>query len=232
MAFSFKNVDENQPESAPEGGEQSQGPQRPQPILHKPKGANPLMGKMGIIIGGAVVLLVVGFFVFRWVKNKKAAAPPTVVENVVPQKQDTTTQAPPPATMTQTQTQAPPQMVTSTPPEKNMTKKSDKQPSIAKKEKVEPPPKKEPVVKETPPPPRQVASGSGEFTIFVGSFKSKLSADDLSSRWHDAGYDAFVSEKGILYRVCLGKYSLKAEAQSQADKLKDAFEDGYWIGKF
>ncbi len=245
MAFSFKNSEENNPETSATGGdsgEQNLG--RPQPILHKPKGANPLMGKMGIMIGAAVVLLVIGFFAFRWFKNRKPAAPPPiVVENVIPQATDTTTQTPE-VTPPYSATSQPPQTPAMTDEEGDGTMKKsspppEKKPAIATKEK-----KKEPVKEASPPPPpaekkkaspppQQTAPvGTGEFTIYIGAFKSKINADDLANRWNEAGYQAFITEKKGFYRVSIGKYSSKAEAKEQAEKLKDGFESGYWVDKF
>ena len=77
------------------------------------------------------------------------------------------------------------------------------------------------------------SAGTGNYTIYIGSYSSKTTADEEVGRWNEAGYHAFVNEfnskKGITYRVCLGRYSTKDEARGKAEKLKDAFEGGYWV---
>ena len=74
---------------------------------------------------------------------------------------------------------------------------------------------------------------AGQFTIYIGTYTSKTVAGEESDRWNEAGYQSFVSEhsgkKGSEYRVCLGRYADKNDARKQAEKLKDAFEGGYWV---
>jgi len=219
MPFDFKNPEEEQQEQAPE---------KPQPILHKPRASGLPWKRIILIVGGILVLCAVAFIVFKTnLLKKKKAEPPKIVETVTPQKADTTAQvtaqpAPPPETN-------PPQV-----------REEPKKPPLKK---VEPTPRKglPPVVrkepkKETAPPkiskPPSAPVGSGQYTIFIGSFKQKSLADDEASRWNEAGYQAFVTERKGWHRVSLGKYGSKDEARQQAEKLKEAFETGYWIDQF
>lgn len=74
-------------------------------------------------------------------------------------------------------------------------------------------------------------STTGEYSIFIGSFRDKSKAEEEASRWREAGYTSTVSEKGEWYRLAIGRYATKKEAIEVAQKLSDAFEAGYWIDK-
>jgi cell division septation protein DedD len=114
------------------------------------------------------------------------------------------------------------------------------------KHQVEPPPtvNQEPIVTkknpqprvENTPPAKKLPEKSemtdlkeGKYTIYIASYAQEAPAQDEVSRWKEAGYPAYVSTKGKWYRVSLGKYASKKDARQEAEKLKDAFEDGYWI---
>ncbi len=79
--------------------------------------------------------------------------------------------------------------------------------------------------------PRQLHTA--QFTIYIGTYKSKSIAEQEAQRWNEAGYEAFVREfsgkASMLYRVCLGRYTTKNEARETAEKYKTAFENGYWV---
>ncbi|MGA2622810.1 MAG: SPOR domain-containing protein [Bacteroidota bacterium] len=241
MPFDFKDHEEEP---------QEQAPQRPQPILHKPRGSAFPIRKLVFVLLGIIVLGAAGFLAMKTgILKKKRPEPPKIVETVTPQKPDSAALA---------AAQQPPPQPVPTPnkvepkkpePKKEPVKKAEiakpekqppkvaaeKQPPKTKPVKQPPAPKKE-TIKENPPPkvvkPAPVPGGSGDYTIFIGSYKEKALADDEASRWNEAGYPAFVTDKNGWHRVSLGKYTSKNEARQQAEKLKDAFESGYYIDHF
>jgi cell division protein FtsN len=83
----------------------------------------------------------------------------------------------------------------------------------------------------TKPVEKKSESATGEYSIFIGSFRDKSKAEEEAGRWRDAGYTSTVSEKAKWYRLAIGRYSTKKEAIEDAQKLSDAFEAGYWIDK-
>ncbi|MBI3766837.1 MAG: SPOR domain-containing protein [Ignavibacteriales bacterium] len=76
----------------------------------------------------------------------------------------------------------------------------------------------------------QQRMSSGRYTIFIASLTDRASAEEEVGRWNEAGYQASVVEAMGHFRVALGQYSGVSEARKTAEELKDAFENGYWIG--
>ncbi len=79
-------------------------------------------------------------------------------------------------------------------------------------------------------------TGTGEYAIFIYSFRDKANAVKAAQRWTDAGYFSVITEKGDKsggkwYRVSIGRYETKAEALKVAQKLADSFEAGYWVDR-
>lgn len=76
---------------------------------------------------------------------------------------------------------------------------------------------------------------TGTYAIFIGSFRERKRAEIEAQRWSEAGYEVSISEKsfnsgsGKWYRVCIGNFTNREEAQKIALKLADGFERGYWI---
>ncbi len=82
------------------------------------------------------------------------------------------------------------------------------------------------------PPVRQLPGPlTGRYTIYIASYIDKADADAEIARWKAAGFDAFDVHAVGHYRVALGQYAAVGEAQRTAEKWKEAFENGYWIGK-
>ncbi len=71
----------------------------------------------------------------------------------------------------------------------------------------------------------------GEYTIFISAFHDAGDAEELAGRWERAGYPAFVQHTSGWYRVALGRYATVAIAREEAEKLRQALEEGYWIGR-
>lgn len=95
---------------------------------------------------------------------------------------------------------------------------------IAQKKKRPPEKKTDPVKVSVPPP----TSGSpGAYAIQVASFTNKKGAEGLSQKLKRKGYDAYVTagevpEKGTRYRVRIGHYPNRAEAQKAAERIQEA----------
>ena len=63
-------------------------------------------------------------------------------------------------------------------------------------------------------------SGSGDYSVQAGYFKSKKNASGLASNLKAQGFDSAVSQSGDFYRVTVGRYQTKRDASTQAAKLK------------
>ena len=72
--------------------------------------------------------------------------------------------------------------------------------------------------------------GNGSFTIYIASHFHRADAEEEVARWNEAGYQASVVEHSGWSRVALGHYETVAKARTDAEQLKEAFENGYWIG--
>ena len=79
--------------------------------------------------------------------------------------------------------------------------------------------------------------GVGSYTIQVGSFRSKENADSLSSGLTSKGYttDIYIQnlEDEVWYRVRVGSYLTKKEAEEAGERLKsiDKLVAGYLVTK-
>jgi cell division protein FtsN len=87
-----------------------------------------------------------------------------------------------------------------------------------------------PARKFTPPP-----SGSGNFTVQVSSWTSKVMAEKEASRLSSAGMSAFVEDAVIAgenwYRVRVGRYESSKEAKEAADQLAKSVDGQIWVAK-
>lgn len=68
-------------------------------------------------------------------------------------------------------------------------------------------------------------AAGGKFTIQVSAFQSRSQADHLVSNLKNKGYDAYIAQavipgKGIWYRVRIGTYGSRDDAQKTANTLK------------
>jgi len=74
------------------------------------------------------------------------------------------------------------------------------------------------------------------YTINIGSFRDKGNAERLMKEWGEKGYSLFtektiVSQKGIWYRVSVGRFSSREEAQSFARGLEEKGINSYFVRK-
>ena len=90
------------------------------------------------------------------------------------------------------------------------------------------------------PPPRETSTSvvldeNGVFTVQISSWRSNVKAEHEAERFRNAGYAAFVqrayvpSQGGVWYRVRVGQFTNRAEAERQARDLEVQLEAGYWI---
>ncbi|MCP4704022.1 MAG: SPOR domain-containing protein [candidate division Zixibacteria bacterium] len=80
---------------------------------------------------------------------------------------------------------------------------------------------------------RYEGSGSGGFTIQVGSGTTRLNANYAAEQYISRGYEAFVSEVYIddvsYFRIRVGNFETFEEAKLMGDDLKDKYSVDYWI---
>ncbi len=79
-------------------------------------------------------------------------------------------------------------------------------------------------------------TATGEYAIFIYSFRDKTNAVKAAQRWTDAGYISLITEKddrigGKWYRVSIGRFETKNEALKVAQKLSNSFDAGYVIDR-
>jgi DedD protein len=110
-------------------------------------------------------------------------------------------------------------------------------PSPSSRPSTEPSPKASPSARATPSPfpkptpsPSPTADASpattqGNFSIQVGAFKDRASADSIVARLKSKGYAAFVvpteGTDGDLYNVRVGNYASKVDAEKTEKRLRD-----------
>lgn len=80
---------------------------------------------------------------------------------------------------------------------------------------------------------RYEASGSGGFTVQVGSGTTRLDANYAAEQYIGRGYEAFVSEVYIddvsYFRIRIGNLETYEEAIRLGEELKDKYTVDYWI---
>jgi len=74
--------------------------------------------------------------------------------------------------------------------------------------------------------PKQTSGPSGAYTIQVASFTDKKGAETLSQKLKKKGYEAYVAagevpEKGTRYRVRIGHYPSRTDAQRAAERIQE-----------
>ncbi len=92
-------------------------------------------------------------------------------------------------------------------------------------------------MEEPPPSPGAtvVVTEDGLFTVQISSWRSSEKAEREAERFQRAGYSAFVqranlpAKGGAWYRVRVGQFNTRAEAERQAADLEMQLDAGYWI---
>jgi len=72
---------------------------------------------------------------------------------------------------------------------------------------------------------RPTAEASGPWSVQAGAFRTRAQADGLEKQLHQAGFDAYVTQASgedgqIRFRVRVGTFKNKAEAQRMADRMR------------
>jgi cell division protein FtsN len=72
---------------------------------------------------------------------------------------------------------------------------------------------------------RPTAEASGPWSVQAGAFKTRAQADGLEKQLRQAGFDAYVTQTSgedgqIRFRVRVGTFKSKAEAQRMADRMR------------
>jgi hypothetical protein len=93
-----------------------------------------------------------------------------------------------------------------------------------------PSPTQSPITSQPAPVPPAISEG--DYTIYIAAYSTEPPAVDDVTRWNDAGFVGAVVPTKRHYRVSLGKFSSIRDARTFAEEWADAFEYGYWIGKF
>jgi cell division septation protein DedD len=73
-------------------------------------------------------------------------------------------------------------------------------------------------------PQKMIVTGTGMYTIQISSWSSTELANKHAKMFSDAGFEAFVDQRGNYYRVCIGRYETKKAAREQSDKMEHMLE--------
>jgi cell division septation protein DedD len=80
---------------------------------------------------------------------------------------------------------------------------------------------------------RYEATGTGGFTVQIGSGTSRRDANYTAEQFIGRGYEAFVSEVYIddvsYFRIRIGNFETYEEARQLGEDLKDKYTVDYWI---
>lgn len=80
-----------------------------------------------------------------------------------------------------------------------------------------------------------VAAEDGSFTVQISSWRSSTKAEREAERFQSAGYASFVQrvylpeQGGVWYRVRVGQFRAREEAERLAAELVIQLDSGYWI---
>ena len=79
-----------------------------------------------------------------------------------------------------------------------------------------------------------VAAEDGSFTVQISSWRSSMKAEREAERFQSAGYASFVQrvylpEQGAWYRVRVGQFRTRDEAERLAAELVVQLDSEYWI---
>jgi len=78
-----------------------------------------------------------------------------------------------------------------------------------------------------------VPTGSGKYTVQFSAWNSKGKAEDQASRLVAGGYEAYVDQSAYegttWYRVRVGRYDSRSQAQEAIGKLQQMTEDEVWV---
>jgi len=87
------------------------------------------------------------------------------------------------------------------------------------------------------PRPAPVRTAEGNYTVQVSSWRTRAKAEREALRFREEGYDAYVQARdlphkgGIWYRVRVGRFGTRIEAEQVANDLLNLLESGYWVDR-
>jgi septal ring-binding cell division protein DamX len=83
--------------------------------------------------------------------------------------------------------------------------------------------------------PSSLSGMTGNYTVQVSAWRDRPTAEKYVSRLENAGYPAFVEERGFKdgnwYTVRIGRYSSLKEAKKAVDSFAYELKKNYWIDK-
>jgi cell division septation protein DedD len=104
-------------------------------------------------------------------------------------------------------------------------------PPLAETKKPAQPAKQMPVSAAAP----KLGDMMGEYTVQVSAWRDKETADEMVRRLVDAGYPAFVEERGYKdgtwYTVRVGKYATRKDAQLAVANFAEEIRSNHWIDR-
>ncbi len=105
---------------------------------------------------------------------------------------------------------------------------------------VEPPPRREPVVPHTPvarttspfEDKKYIPDPSYPYTVLLGTFQNQKLVKENIAKLEDRGYRTYVftvdqKERGLFYRLLVGRFKTAKEATKMADEIKEYGEFNY-----
>lgn len=85
--------------------------------------------------------------------------------------------------------------------------------------------------------PQVVEDAEGRYTVQVSSWRTRRKAEDDAQRYISQGFNAFIQEAyvpekgGTWYRVRVGRYTTKVDAEQMASQLAGLLESGFWVDR-
>jgi DedD protein len=81
-------------------------------------------------------------------------------------------------------------------------------------------------------PPAAAPAADGEFTVQIAAYNARAEADSVARRLNSKGYSAYVLAPGngaAMYRVRVGRFKTRHDAQPVADRLQREEQYKPWI---
>jgi cell division protein FtsN len=89
----------------------------------------------------------------------------------------------------------------------------------------------------TPMLPQVVEDAEGRYTVQVSSWRTRRKAEDDAQRYTAQGFNAYIQEAyipekdGTWYRVRVGRFTTKVDAEQMAAQLAGLLESGFWVDR-
>jgi cell division protein FtsN len=83
-----------------------------------------------------------------------------------------------------------------------------------------------------------VVDAEGKYTVQVSSWQTRRGAERDAQRFSAQGFNAYVqsayipSMEGTWFRVRVGGYATRGEAEEMAVRLAGLLESGYWVDRY